>query len=70
MADILKVKVDKDDPAFEAGYEFVTDNVYSADGQAQGRFPWWHGWAVRAAFWAGVLWERERMKADCEEPSR
>ena len=48
-----------DDPAFEAGYQFVERHIDSADNLVG---IMWHGWMVRQAFWEGVRWERERAE--------
>jgi hypothetical protein len=56
-----------DDPAFEAGYQFVTAAKQRADG-FHGAAPWFYGWAVRQAFWEGIKWERnQRMKENDDE---
>ena len=49
---------DPDDPAFDAGYNFVDRNIPRADGW-DGPAPWWYGWMVRRAFWEGAKWARE-----------
>ena len=50
---------ESDDPAFNAGYQFVETHTATADG-FHGTAPWWHGWMVRQAFWCGVKWAREQ----------
>jgi hypothetical protein len=52
---------DKDDPLFDAGYEYVESEVAKESQTITiGTAPLWYGWALRAAFWAGAKWERER----------
>lgn len=54
----LRWHPDSEDPAFSAGYDFVERNTGTSDGK-HGLAPWWYGWMVRQAFWAGVKWSRE-----------
>jgi hypothetical protein len=64
-ANIHEVEISGNDPAFKAGYEFVDQNVKSADG-FNGFVPFWHGWALRSAFWAGVSWMRHEASKEVE----
>lgn len=41
-----------------AAYKFVDDMLPRADGGEA--YPWWHGWALREAYLAGVKAERKR----------
>ena len=50
-----------DGEAVREAYRFVDQNVKTADG-FHGAAPWWHGWMVRTAFLAGVVWEKARNK--------
>ena len=45
----------------EAGYKHFDSVIPRADGGI-GFAPYWHGWAVREAFVAGALWQRERTE--------
>ena len=56
--DITDIEMDSEDPAFLAGYDFVARAVPAADQHAP--YPMWHGWAIKAAFWSGVIWQREQ----------
>jgi hypothetical protein len=42
----------------DAAFKFVEKAAESADGM-HGFAPWWHGWAMRAAFHAGAAWARD-----------
>lgn len=42
-----------------AAYAHVEALIPRADGHA-GPYPWWHGWAAREAYLAGVAAERDR----------
>ena len=44
---------------------YVESLVPKADGKINGVWPWWHGWALRESYLAGVAAERTRR-----EPSR
>ena len=47
-----------------AAYEFVQQMVLRADGALDfGTSPFWHGWALRDAFLAGIAWERLRTSS-------
>ena len=59
MSDELNWHPAADDPAFDAGYEFVERHRQTADG-FHGAAPWWYGWMVRQAFWCGAKWAREQ----------
>jgi hypothetical protein len=52
-----------------AAYAFVDEMVSRADGMIDGVYPYWHGWALRAAFAAGQLDAAERI-ADLERENR
>lgn len=56
-----------------ASYAHVDAQVGQADGM-KGSAPWWHGWALREAFEAGVRWQNEQTPPDPEwakmDPSR
>jgi hypothetical protein len=54
---LRSINISSDDPAYRAGLQLVEFNASEADGHC-GNAPWWLGQAVRAAFWAGVLWQR------------
>ena len=60
---IREATVEDDDPAFSAGYKIVEDNASESDGR-HGAAPWWFGWGIRHAFWAGVLWSRAQQQAE------
>jgi hypothetical protein len=64
-------EIDKD---LLAAYQFVDSMVSRADGHVNGFAPWWHGWALREAWLAGVKsgkgkqmsiisgkWQREKL---------
>ena len=48
-----------DDDGLVASYTFVQSMLGKADGAMDfGTSPFWHGWALREAFLAGVAWQR------------
>lgn len=53
---------DVNDPAFEAGYAYVTAQIEREYGM-HGPAPWWYGWAVCTAFWNGMRYEQQRQEA-------
>ena len=56
-----------DDELLLAAYHFVESMVGRADGALDiGTSPFWHGWALREAFLAGVAWQRVRSKEQKE----
>lgn len=47
------------DDLLVAPYRFVESMLGRADGTSYfDRSPFWHGWALREAFLAGVAWQR------------
>lgn len=58
----LNYAPEPDDPAFEAGFEFVKRNRDSGDNYI-GDAPQWFGWMVRQAFWCGVRWGRRESES-------
>ena len=63
------VKMNKDDPAFLPGCKLAETNIDNSDAVVNGGFAW-YGWAIRAAFWAGVQWQREHEQKELEEARR
>ena len=63
------VKMDKDDPSFLPGCKLAETNIDNCDSVVNGGFAW-YGWAIRAAFWAGVSWQREQEQKELEEARR
>ena len=45
-------------------HDFINTLLPSADGCVQGGYPWWHGWALRDAYLAGLKAAREERKVD------
>jgi hypothetical protein len=44
---------------FKAGYAHVDEMMEHADA-IDHRAPMWYGWALRSAFWAGAMWQKNR----------
>jgi len=60
------------DPAFLPGCRIPEDNIDNSlyvNSSVLGSYLW-HGWAIRAAFWAGVSWQREQEQKELEEARR
>jgi|GEM_PF-3059482 hypothetical protein len=63
--DYCHVTMPPDDPAFQVGFDRVNAMLPVHDGRIASA-PMWFGWAIREAFWAGVLWAREQERRDDE----
>lgn len=55
----LDTRISRDD--FLAAYNFVEQMKNFANG-FNGAAPWWHGWALREAFFAGILYKQNKRK--------
>ena len=50
------------DAEIKAALRFVDRMVKKADGMSSNVYPWWHGWAIREAYLAGMAAERRKAK--------
>ena len=62
-------QIANNDPAFLPGCTLAETNIDNSDAVVNGGFAW-SGWAIRAAFWAGVSWQRQQDTKELEEARR
>ena len=63
--DLAKEYLPPDDPAGIEAYRIIDANLKHS--VWDGRSFLWYGWALRAAFWAGVSWARRNDKEKQDE---